>query len=194
MTTEPRAEFVSALPCGRSRPRRVAGVGGLPTVPPLGVKGAPQAPHPLRGRPSAALDPEPLAARQPAGGAGTGLPGQPATTNGNRHDPTTTTTARATETSTPHPPNRPDGDEHRVNDPRRDPTRPLHRRLPHRHLPDVGPRHHRPRPAPRPLSVQPPSLADRRRPQCHPDHAMTHPQHTPQQGLAEETARCVPTT
>ena len=56
-------------------PRRlVAEVGGLPTAPPLGVKGAPQAPHPLRGQPSAPLDPEPLAARQPTGGAGTACP------------------------------------------------------------------------------------------------------------------------
>jgi hypothetical protein len=50
----------------------VAGVGGLPTVPPLGVKGAS---HPLRGRPrAAALDPEPLAARRVAVGAGTACP------------------------------------------------------------------------------------------------------------------------
>lgn len=51
------------------------GVGGLPTVPPLGVKGAPQAPHPHRGRPrAAALDPEPVAARRVAVGAGTACP------------------------------------------------------------------------------------------------------------------------
>jgi len=66
----------AALGAAVERPA-VAGVGGLPTVPPLGVKGAPQAPHPLRGRPqAAALDPEPLAARRVAVGAGTACPGK----------------------------------------------------------------------------------------------------------------------
>jgi len=61
----------AALSAAAEKPA-VAGVGGLPTVPPLGVKGAS---HPLRGRPqAAALDPEPLAARRVAVGAGTACP------------------------------------------------------------------------------------------------------------------------
>ena len=48
----------------------VVGAGGLPAVPPLGVKGAS---HRLRRQPAAARDPEPRSARRVAG-AGTACP------------------------------------------------------------------------------------------------------------------------